>query len=319
MGKSVVTGIDIGYHSIKVVVLKPYKGTFALVGYQELAIESDIFSDNHVLNYQKIVKKLKELRKSLPRFSRKVALALPDNAVISKLLQIDSGVKEQEREYALLEAFSAQSPFPLEELSLDFVETGADSHSQTRQFQVFATKKELVENRIQVLLGAGFDPFMFDLQAHCLVQIWQLTVSRYRKSDWLLVNIGSQTTTVCIDFSHQAPYCKDIAIGISQHEHPADELEELIVRLQRTIQLVNSMHDCEVEGLWLCGEAALITSLLEPISYGLGLECQLLNPFELLKNRVDKKTSSELTGCSFVCATGTALRGLNWLERQGAA
>ncbi|MEF1291802.1 pilus assembly protein PilM, partial [Vibrio sp. M260118] len=93
MGKSLVTGIEIARHSIKAVVLKPNKGTFVLVDYQELPIEAGILPDNHMSNYQKIVKKLKELRKSLPRFSNKVAFSIPDSAVISKVLQIDSDLE----------------------------------------------------------------------------------------------------------------------------------------------------------------------------------------------------------------------------------
>lgn len=121
MGKSLVTGIDIGHHSIKAVVLKPVNGSYALVGYNELPITEGIFFDNHTLNYQKIVKKLKELRKGLPLFSHKVAVSVPDNAVISKVLQIDSSLDVREKEFAIYQAFSHQSPFPMQELSLDFV------------------------------------------------------------------------------------------------------------------------------------------------------------------------------------------------------
>ncbi|EEX66316.1 type IV pilus biogenesis protein PilM [Vibrio metoecus] len=121
MGKSLVTGIDIGHHSIKAVVLKPMGDTYALMGYEELLVTADIFTDNHTLDYQKIVKKLKELKKGLPLFSQKVAIAIPDNAVISKVLQIDSDLELREQEFAIYQAFSHQSPFPVEDLSLDFV------------------------------------------------------------------------------------------------------------------------------------------------------------------------------------------------------
>lgn len=121
MGKSLVTGIDIGHHSIKAAVLKPMGDTYALVGYEELLVTADIFTDNHTLDYQKIVKKLKELKKGLPLFSHKVAIAIPDSAVISKVLQIDSDLEQRELEFAVYQAFSHQSPFPVEELSLDFV------------------------------------------------------------------------------------------------------------------------------------------------------------------------------------------------------
>ncbi|WP_428776711.1 pilus assembly protein PilM, partial [Vibrio sp.] len=90
MVQSLVMGVDIGHHSIKAVVLKPAGSKYTLLGYKEIRVADDIFADNHALVYQKIVKKLKELKKGLPLFSRKVVVAIPDNTVISKVLQIDS-------------------------------------------------------------------------------------------------------------------------------------------------------------------------------------------------------------------------------------
>ncbi|MFA0422916.1 pilus assembly protein PilM, partial [Vibrio sp. 10N.222.54.A1] len=87
MGSSLITGIDINHHSIKAVVLKPVGESYALVGYKELPISDDIFTANHTLEYQKTVKKLKELRKGLPFGCRNVAISVPDNTVISKVLQ----------------------------------------------------------------------------------------------------------------------------------------------------------------------------------------------------------------------------------------
>ncbi|WP_332058806.1 hypothetical protein [Vibrio taketomensis] len=59
MSNSFITGVDIGHHSLKAVVLKPVKGTLKLSEFRELVIEDNIFTDNHLLNYQKIVNKLK--------------------------------------------------------------------------------------------------------------------------------------------------------------------------------------------------------------------------------------------------------------------
>ncbi|APF61210.1 type IV pilus [Vibrio cholerae] len=176
MGKSLVTGIDIGHHSIKAAVLKPMGDTYALVGYEELLVTADIFTDNHTLDYQKIVKKLKELKKGLPLFSHKVAIAIPDSAVISKVLQIDSDLEQRELEFAVYQAFSHQSPFPVEELSLDFVKVTEKSlaRSSTTTFQVYATKKDVVDSRLHAVKKAGFEPVLMDVQVHSLLHLWQL-------------------------------------------------------------------------------------------------------------------------------------------------
>ncbi len=331
MGKSLVIGVDIGHHSIKAVALKPSKSTFTLVSYQELPIEADIFTDNHMLNYQKIVKKLKELRKSLPLFSRKVALAIPDNAVISKVLQIDSELEAQEREYAIFQAFAHQSPFPVEELNLDFVHLNQSSSTQPMSsYQVYATKREVVESRIQAVTKAGYQPVLLDVQAHSLVHIWQMASRTQHKFDWLLVDVGLSQTSVCMDLQDKAPFCKDIALGTqlidseAQFDHLIHGSTErfifaLVEKLQRSIQLLTSVHGVAVRGIWLSGGGAVTPMLAEEIARRLGIECELFNPLNLFEARNAKNAANYSSGHVYTTAAGLALRGLDWLEQTHAA
>lgn len=331
MGKSLVIGVDIGHHSIKAVALKPSKGTFTLVSYQELPIEADIFTDNHMLNYQKIVKKLKELRKSLPLFSRKVALAIPDNAVISKVLQIDSDLEGQEREYAIFQAFAHQSPFPVEELNLDYVELKQSSASQAMSsYQVYATKREVVDSRIQAATKAGYQPVLLDVQAHSLVHIWQMASRYQNKFDWLLVDVGLSQTSVCMDLNEKAPFCKDIALGTqlidseAQFDHLVHGTTErfifaLVEKLQRNIQLLTSVHGVSVQGIWLSGGGALTPMLAEEVARRLNVECELFNPLSLFEMRSSKKAAGDSNGHTYTTAAGLALRGLDWLEQTHVA
>jgi len=331
MGKSLVIGIDIGHHSIKAVALKPSKGTFNLVGYKEIRIDADIISDNHVLNYQKIVKKLKELRKSLPLFSQNVALAIPDNAVISKVLQIDSGLEGQEREFAIAQAFSHQSPFPIEELSLDFVEIKTSGPNQSMTgYQVYATKLDVVESRVNAASKAGFKPVLLDVQAHSLVHIWQLASVVYDRPDWLLVDIGLSQSSVCMDFKDKAPFSKEIALGtqfieadenVAHGVHGSTErfIQSLVDKLQRHIQLLTSVSGADIQGIWLSGGGALTPMVAEEINRRLSLECELLNPLNLFAAQSLKKGIDLSNGHIFTTAAGLALRGLDWMERSHAA
>ncbi|RTZ13887.1 type IV pilus assembly protein PilM [Vibrio aquaticus] len=330
MGKSLVTGIDIGHHSIKAVVLKPYKGTFALVGYQELPIDADIFSDNHMLNYQKIVKKLKELRKSLPRFSHKVSLAVPDNAVISKVLQIDSDLEAQEREFAIFQAFSHQSPFPVEELNLDFVQLEKTGSTQTSSYQVYATKKEVVESRVDAVAKAGYKPVLMDVQAHALTQMWQLASRAHQQSKWLMLDVGLTQSSLCIDFFDKAPFCKDIPLGTQSIENlnGIDDLvhsnterftRALIEKIQRNVQLLASLHSTNVEGIWLCGGGAMTPMLAEEITRHLHIPCELFNPLSLFDGKKIRSQAELSNGYAYATAVGLALRGIDWLEHRHAA
>ncbi|PAR55511.1 pilus assembly protein PilM [Vibrio metoecus] len=338
MGKSLVTGIDIGHHSIKAVVLKPMGDTYALMGYEELLVTADIFTDNHTLDYQKIVKKLKELKKGLPLFSQKVAIAIPDNAVISKVLQIDSDLELREQEFAIYQAFSHQSPFPVEDLSLDFVKVAEKNlaRSSTTTFQVYATKKEVVESRLQASKKAGFEPILMDVQVHSLLHLWQLASRAYRRADWMLIDIGHTQSSLCLDFPDKMPFYKDVPLGArlvdldsaspsilnppQLQDSSQRFINELVDKVARQIQLFTSVHGTQsLSGLWLSGGGAAMEGLPEALSQRLSLPCEVLNPFALFKMQVSKRKRQVVDGQRFSTAAGLALRGLAWLESEHAA
>lgn len=362
MGKSLITGIDIGHHSIKAVVLKSMGGRYALMSYQELPITDGIVADNHTLNYQKIVKKLNELRKGLPLFSRQVAISIPDNAVISKVLQIDSELQDRELEFALYQAFSQQSPFPIEEVSLDFIklddkhrlETGAlpasidstsrtplsnprisTSHASMANYQVYATRKEVVESRAEAILKAGMKPCVVDVQAHSLLQVWQLLAHQHPdKKNWMLVDVGLTQISLCSIPEGTSPFHKDIAYGTrhanSFHANPVNEnpsfdvasdynverfFQEVFERIRRQLQLYASVNSQKaVDGIWLSGGGANIPMLAEYLSRELNLDCEILNLFSLFEDKTSKRKVLRADSQVYSTAAGLAVSGIKWME-----
>lgn len=332
MGSSLVTGIDINNHSIKAVVLKPVGELYALVGYKELPITDDIFTDNHTLEYQKTVKKLKELRKGLPFGCRHAAISVPDNTVISKILQIESELEDREKEFSIYQNFAHQSPFPIEELSLDFVKLDDNRFGKgsTTSYQVYATRKEVVKSRSLALTKAGFRPIVVDTQAHGLLNIWQLATRLYpEKQSWMLVDIGVTQTSLGLISQSGVPFFKDIAFGtqalyqgdsgneVANNFHSAQQTQaftvSLIEKLKRQLQLyasVNSMQS--LKGIWLTGEGAEIPLLAEQLERHFQLACESLNPLALFENRASNKRYKSMDRHAFGIAAGMAVSGLKW-------
>lgn len=332
MSFSLITGIDIGHYSVKAVVLKPAKGTFKLSGYRELVIEENIFTDNHLLSYQEIVNKLKELRKGLPLFSHKVALSVPDNSVISKVLHIDADLSPQEKDYAIIEAFSHQSPFDLDELSLDYCDlTTEPSNGASQAIQVYATKKEVVENRSNVCRKAGFRPVLFDVHAHSLVRLWQAVSQQYGRNNWLLLDVGHSRSSMVMDFANKAPLTKELPVGVDSllsasgqegalhHDATLHFISSLVERIQRQLHLIESMDSSKLEGIWLTGGGANTPMLAEELAQRLNLSCELLDPLTLFDSKKRRKKASSSDGYSFSSSVGLALLGLDWMERSHAS
>ncbi|ELP5729181.1 type IV pilus assembly protein PilM [Vibrio vulnificus] len=335
MGKPFVTGIDIGHRSLKAVILKPYGEGYALLGYKEIIINEGIFSDNHTLNHQEIVNSLKELKKELPLFRYQVSLAVPDSAVISKILSIDSELDDREREFAIIQAFAHQSPFPVDELFIDYVKLADESAKNHSSYQVYATKKEVVESRMRVAQEVGFKPILVDVHAHSLCHVLSLAAKCHPdKANYCLLDVGYDTTSLVITRRSELPLVKEFAYGMShlnasigddltaQDAHEKTEIfnREMAERVRRQLQLFQSMEtQSKVSGIWLCGEGAVTPLLSETLQRKLSLDCEVLNPLGLFEQKTAKSKRRVVDWHHFSVAAGLAVSGIQWLEGSDAA
>ncbi|MCG9680418.1 type IV pilus assembly protein PilM [Vibrio sp. Isolate24] len=305
MVKSLITGIDISHQSIKAVVLKPGKDTFTLVSYHQMPIEANIFTDNYRLNYQKIVKKLKELRKALPLFSRKVCLSVPDSSVISKRLQIDSDLSDEECQFVITRDFAQQSPVEVEALYLDFIALSHEKTQAKMDYQVYAIRKECIDTRRKPLLKSGFTPILINPHSHNLIQLWRRASRRCGNTNWLLMDVHSDCVALCFEREH---------LGVVYKEFPFEEEDSSLGKVLEPLLLNIELIDAELEGVWLSGEANLFSQLTSLLLPRLGLPCMPLELCDLF----DAKHQPKI-GPQFAIALGLALSGAYWLEKHHAA
>ncbi|MEF1311762.1 type IV pilus assembly protein PilM [Vibrio mytili] len=337
MNRLIVTGLDISHNSIKAVVLSPNEDNYALLGYKEILLKEGIVAEKNTINHQEIVKTLKQLKKELPFLATKVAVSVPDSSVISKKLQIDQKLEEHEIEFAVVQAFSHQSPFPVEELSLDFILlTGEEGLRGSNSYQVFATRKEVVEDRIHVLQKSGLNPVLVDVHSQSLGNIWQLVSERFPdKRQYALLDVGTTASSFTMFTKKGELFHKEFACSSSANNlqsvipsEPLDENEQLQTerfnrqmaeRVKRQIQLYTSMNgEQNIKGIWLSGEGAATPMLAEELSHQLAIECELLNPLGLFEMKVSKRKRKAVDWHHFSAAAGLAIRGIRWLGGERA-
>jgi type IV pilus assembly protein PilM len=330
MDKRIVTGIDIGHNSLKAVVLKPNGEQFALLGYKEILLKDGIVAENNTINHQEIVNTLKQVKKDLPFGASRVAISVPDNAVISKKLHIEQDLEENEIEFAVVQAFSHQSPFPVDELSLDFVRLNHEGGLRGPvSYQVFATRKDVVESRVEAIRKSGFKPVLVEVHSQSLGQIWKLATERFPdKSQYGLLDVGSVSSSFTMFTEQNELFHKEFACGTgsihcSVQESPLSGEEQaktsqfnrqMVDRVKRQIQLYTSINGSQnIKGLWLSGEGSTTPMLAEELSHQLAVECELLNPLGLFEMNVAKRKRRAVEWQNFSTAAGLAVRGIQWL------
>ena len=100
-------GVDIGSHSIKAVALQQKKDQFELAAYAEVELTKSVINEQHNVNATALLSAIRQLKKQLPWQAQNVTLALSDSAVISKVVQLDTSLNEDEAEFAIVQALGA--------------------------------------------------------------------------------------------------------------------------------------------------------------------------------------------------------------------
>ncbi|MGF1699924.1 type IV pilus assembly protein PilM [Photobacterium makurazakiensis] len=325
-------GIDIGHHSVKAVVLRQKKTELELVAFAEVILSASVINEQHSVNAPSLLSAIRKLKKALPFWARKVVLALPDSAVISKVIQLDANLSEDEAVFAVEQALSASSPFPVEELRTDFFPLSAGSFSEpalTLPYQVFAARKETVESRIKVLRKAGLKPLVVELQTHALLWLEALVTQQHDVGgQWGVIDIGKCRTAFCASPTNSAAYHRELAFGteasgnqssqigitteVTAESSEARELftKQLADNLKRQLQLYNSTHPRAVlHGLWVSGggQSLVVKEMLQRM---LGLEVRWMHPLAIFERnqKIDVAMEQGQLG-QYAVAAGLAVRG----------
>lgn len=315
MGNSLITGLSIGSNSIHAVVVKPVRQTIQLITCQEVPIESGLLSDNCTLNHQKIVNKLKELRKSLPRFSRKVSLSIAEDLIISKEIQVDNLLIGQERHNAILQRFCQKLSLSAEQVYLDYQRiTHTNTHSDVNasHYNVYAVKKSVVDDRCLSLQRAGFHPLLFGLPSDCSAQVWHLFSTHFRTRDYFWLDIHDRALYLTMLMPSGEFYCNTLTAAQEQDEQGAKQNISALLE-QEILALKNIDTGLSLRGLWITGERSL-GSVVADWAKKMELDCHWVDVPEYLAQGLAQWQSSAPSLLPNMQALGAAMHAVNWMK-----
>ena len=321
MNYPTITGLDIGHHSIKAVSVRLKRGQLELLGYHEIPLSASVFLEGNLLLNESVKQYLSQLNRILKSSQKRVAFSIPDNCIMSKLIQIDSQLDHKEIESTLIYAFEKQTSLSSAELNIDFsmVKPSGSDDLKITNYQVFATRKEIVHSRQKCIESAGFLTVLADIHSHSLLALWQRGVMVYPdKKNWMLVDIGSQQIIFCITSLNQHLYSKQVTFDASMAKSTnkrTQYITQLSEHIRRQITLYSSIYDHKVEGVWITGGGSLYPEL----SYLLSdeISCPVLE-FDLFS--VFQTSSKSLPPMNtpinqYASALGLGLRGIEWLTK----
>jgi type IV pilus assembly protein PilM len=342
---NILLGLDISSTSVKLLELSQTNNSYRVESYAVEPLPPNAVVEKNISDVEGVGDAIKRVISRSKTGSRTAAVAVAGSAVITKTIEMDAELSDDEMENQITVEADQYIPYPLDEVAIDFEVLGL-SERNPEQVEVLlaACRKENVEMREAALDLGGVKPAVVDIEAHAMKRAFDLVKPQLGDNpDDLVVaiiDIGATMTTLSVLADDKAIYTREQLFGGKQlteeiqrryslsfeeaglakkqgglPDDYEDEVlqpfkEAVLQQVTRSLQFFfsSSQYD-DVDYLVLAGGTASIEGLGDMIESKLGTPTIIANPFVnmSLASRVDAEALSNDTPALMI-ACGLAMR-----------
>ncbi len=215
-------GVDISSVSIKMVELSDDgRGGYKLEGYSTQPLPKGAVVDGNIADLEKVIEVMKLAWKLLGSREKRVALALPTAAVISKKVQMSASLREEDMEAQVEAEANQYIPFSLDEVNIDFQILGpAANNPDEVEVLIAASRKEKIEDRVAVAEGAGLKAMIMDVESYATEAAYTLVANQLpnagREQTVMIADIGATMMHVNVLHDNKSIYTREQSFGGGQ-------------------------------------------------------------------------------------------------------
>lgn len=198
--KNDVIGLDIGYSSIKYVVLQLREDKsrpYVLKNYGIETIPCSAAENSTVKSELRLANVIKELLEKAATYSKFCVTALPDTLVSCKWIRVDCAATES-IELAIDLAIEKHIPYPLDAIYYDYQIFDNQQHEDINQRDVLlvACRKEHLDARLDMLCGANLTPLFIEVNSHAIERAYGHFYAAHSMQSDLLIDVGTAQLTI---------------------------------------------------------------------------------------------------------------------------
>ena len=308
-------GIDISSTSVKLLELSRSGSRYRVEAYAVEPLPANAVVEKNIAELEGVGQALQRVVAKAKTGCKSAVVAVSGSAVITKIIEMDAGLSDEELENQLKIEADQYIPYPLEEVAIDFEVQGPAPRSPGRaEVLLAACRKENVEIREAVLALAGLTAKVVDVEAYALERSYGLLAPQLGAAHGELtvavVDIGATMTTLSVLHNGRTIYTREQLFGgrqlteeiqrrygLSQEEAglakkqgglPDDYDSEVLLpfkeavvqQVSRSLQFffaAGQFHD--VDCILLAGGTASIPGLDHMIQQKIGTQTLVANPF----------------------------------------
>jgi type IV pilus assembly protein PilM len=211
-------GIDISSTSVKLLELSRSGSRYKVEAYAVEPLPSNAVVEKNIAEIDGVGNVLSRVLAKARTGARSAAVAVAGSAVITKSIEMDASLSEDELENQLKIEADQYIPYPLEEVAFDFEVQGPSARNAGRvEVLVAACRKENVEVRQDVLEKAGLSAKVVDVEAYALERAYSLLAPQLSKGGAdltvAIVDIGATMTTLSVLHNGRTIYTREQLFG----------------------------------------------------------------------------------------------------------
>lgn len=332
-------GLDIGSGFVKVVEVDHSGGQPEVKRVAMRPLLPDAIVEGEIMDYGLVAGTVSGLFEEMGLKGRDVVTAVGGHDVIIKKIEMDRMKEGDAREVIRWEA-EQHVPFDIKSVELDFQVLDPDGDSPRMEVLLVAAKRELVDHKVGLLVEAGINPTVIDVDAFALHNAFEHNYPEAMDGVVALVNVGHEVTNVNLlergvpiltreipfgsrkireDLQRERQLTAEEAEDVVQGRAGLDGLEsfvqasadEVAVGIERAAAFLMTRQSGDGLGrIYLSGGGARIPGMTDALSQRMGVETQLVNPFERVP--VDPQAGGEIrleeAAPMFLLPLGLALR-----------
>jgi len=310
-GKKGVIGVDIGSSSIKVVELREGgKKAYQLMNFGIAPLPSDVVVDGTIMNTSLVAETLKSILGNLRLKTKDAATSVAGTAVLIKKISLPTMTEAELEESIQWEA--EQYITNINEVNIDFHILGPGTEEGQMSVLLVGAKKEIINERVNVLVEAGLNPVVVDVDAFAIENSFEIN---YPAPDpehlVVLVNVGASVTNINIVKGSASLFTRDISVGgrvfseeiqkslrMSSDEAEAMKIsltpETVTPKIDKVLRMTSDNianeikksqdflgigGEVKVAGIYLSGGASKTVGLKDVIAEKTGAPVEIMDPF----------------------------------------
>ena len=307
-------GLDIGSTAVRVVELSRRRRTYRVEACAVEPVPPGSVVAGNISDARAVGEAIRQACRRSGAKAKNVSVGVANSAVITKTIEMDAGLSDDEMESEIAQVANRHIPFPIDDVAIDFEPMHRLPRDPAKvEVMLAACRMEHVARRREAIEQGGLTVRVVDVESHALHRAVE-----YLAPDEVpvaLADVGATRSTLLLVAGEESIFVREEPFDASalrrtdaRSRTAREDLLRLLERLLRLVVLASPFE--QVDRLLLAGSTASSPGLADDAAQRLGMPVEVADPFAgmAFSKHADHALVAEHAP-ALLMACGLALRG----------